>query len=303
MSRVLVTGAGGFIASSLVPDLVAVGHEVVAIVRPGSPLPPHLLVDRVAVAAGDLGAPAEVRELVVDHRPDTIVDLAVVRGSDLDAARRVNVVGFTALLDAAAEIGAHLVHTGSSFEYGSHDEAVGAHVECHPSTALGVSKLEASRRLADAVRAKRVHGCTLRLFHVYGANEPITRLVPRAIEAAMTGSPLPLTPAGLGHDLIHVDDVTAAMRAAISRRLNVAEPIDIATGVCTTNEAVVDLVEAITGRPIDRRVGAFPARPHDRATWLGDPAGVTGMLGRAPLSLHDGLTRLVARLEPRTSRS
>ncbi len=302
MSRVLVTGSGGFIASSLLPLLTAADHDVIATVRPGSPVPPHLFDDRVTVTERDLGTPAEVRELVIGHTPHTIIDLAVVRGDDLDAARRVNVAGFTSLIEAAAEIGAHVVHAGSSFEYGPHDEALGAHVECRPATPLGITKLEASRRLADMVRTGRLDGCTLRLFHVYGGNEPAGRLVPRAIRAATTGSPLPLTKAGLGHDLVHVDDVTEAITAAISRRLVAAEPIDIATGVCTTNEAVVDLVEAVTGRPVDRRIGAFPARSHDRATWLGDSRAASELLGRAPRSLRDGLARIVAGLEQPVTR-
>jgi nucleoside-diphosphate-sugar epimerase len=302
VTRVLVTGGGGFIATTLIPRLVAACHDVVATTRPGSTPSSHLLGAGVTVAPCDLADPSEIHELVRRHAPQTILDLAVVRGDDLDACRRVNVGGFTALIDAAASVGAHLVHAGSSFEYGAHDRPAGTLSECRPSTALGVSKLEASRLLADAIRMRRVSGCTLRPFHVYGHHEPAARLVPRAVHAALTGSPLPLTPAGFGHDLVHVDDVSDALVAAMTQRLNITEPIDVATGVCTTNEAVVDLVEEVTGRVVDRRIGDFAARLHDRATWVGDPEDVIELLGHPPRSLHDGLAQTVAETTARAGR-
>jgi len=83
-----------------------------------------------------------------------------------------------------------------------------------------------------------------------------------------------------------VSDVIESIRGAIRTRLNDPEPIDICTGVSTTNEALVDLVEELMARPIDRRVGQFDHRPWDRPTWSADPARAIALMGRQPTPLR-----------------
>lgn len=78
--RVLVTGANGFIGRHVVATLVARGHEVRAIVRPGSQPAPGQASDRVEVVRADLAA-ASCDQRVFD-RVDSVVHLAAaLRGS------------------------------------------------------------------------------------------------------------------------------------------------------------------------------------------------------------------------------
>ena len=107
--NVLVTGATGHIGSALVPDLVAAGHDVVALVRS----------DGSAAAAGRLGARTRRGDLTdldgltaAARDADGVVHLAfqsdVMRAGDLGAAAQAD-------LAAVRALGAALVDTGRPF--------------------------------------------------------------------------------------------------------------------------------------------------------------------------------------------
>ena len=83
--KVLVTGSSGFLGSSVVPGLVAEGHEVVgADVRdPARPAPGAVHVRM------DVRERHTVQEVLAAHRPEVVVHLAsvVTPGKDSDRAR------------------------------------------------------------------------------------------------------------------------------------------------------------------------------------------------------------------------
>ena len=101
MAAVLVTGATGFVGAHLIARLAAAGHEVHALVRPSSPL--ELLRDHATPHLGSLEDPGSLQRALAAVRPDAVVHGAALisyRTADAEAARRVNVEGTRALLDA-----------------------------------------------------------------------------------------------------------------------------------------------------------------------------------------------------------
>lgn len=119
--KVLVTGSSGFLGSSVVPGLVAEGHEVVgADVRdPARPTPGAVHVRM------DVRERHTVQEVLAAHRPEVVVHLAsvVTPGKDSDRAREraVDVDGTRHVLDACREHGVRrIVVSSSGAAYGYH---------------------------------------------------------------------------------------------------------------------------------------------------------------------------------------
>ena len=176
-----------------------------------------------------------------------------------------------------------IVNAGSSLEYGDVPTPYTETMRPEPATLFGASKAAATLIAEQQCRAGGVSVATLRLFHVYGPFEPPMRLVGRAIHAALSGDELPLTEPGLTHDFVFVEDVVdALLRAAPTPPVD-GLPINICSGVATANEQVVELVGAITGRPVRLALGEYPARTWDRPFW----AGILACQPRARLAAGD----------------
>jgi UDP-glucose 4-epimerase len=144
------------------------------------------------------------------------------------------------------------VLASSAAVYGDTRHAV---AESAPLRPLGV--YGRSKALAEGVVAGAPSGLvssTLRLFNVYGpgqADDPPAAVIPAAIRAARTGEEFPLRgDGGQQRDFVHVDDVVGAVIASLGARSSAT--LNVGTGRGETVSAVLDVVEACTGRSIRR---------------------------------------------------
>jgi nucleoside-diphosphate-sugar epimerase len=102
--------------------------------------------------------------------------------------------------------------------------------------------------------------------------------------------------------------VDACVRAATVSGVDCIDGIDgeifnIATGLQTSNEAIVDTVEALAGRRLVRAAEPFPSRPWDSARWVADTSKTERVLGwRATTSLRDGLDATLRWFQSRRAR-
>jgi dTDP-4-dehydrorhamnose reductase len=102
--KIAITGAGGFVGKEL-SRFFSARHQVLALTR-------HTLdiTDRRAVS-----------RMIIDIRPDLIINCAVLGLDDCEAdpsmAHAVNVAGPQYLAEAAAEIGAEILHFSSNYVF------------------------------------------------------------------------------------------------------------------------------------------------------------------------------------------
>ncbi|MBI5369040.1 MAG: NAD(P)-dependent oxidoreductase [Planctomycetes bacterium] len=276
--RVLVTGAGGFLARSLIP-LLAEEHSVVGLLRPGSPHPPGR-PDRISWIEHDLASGAWVLPLGIEG----VVHLAQSRhASDFPAraedAFAVNVSGTFHLLDAARRAGVRVFVLGSAAEvYGLSRSHLREDAPARPLDFAAWTHAAAEQLLAQFKSCFPT--VALRLFHPYGAGQR-NRLVPRLFRSVAEGIPLRLQGAdGLRLTPIHSRDVARAIAAAV--QLTEPEIINLA-GEETTS--IRDL-----GERIGRLVGRTPLFSTDSPSSAGDLRGenlrmksVLGIVPEVPL--------------------
>lgn len=298
-TAVLVTGGGGFLGARLVRALIAQGDDVHLIVRESTGLARlDDLRDRMTLHRGDLTDADATAAIVRTVRPRTVFHIAATGahgardGADLF---RDNVLATFHLLLAAAVIdGCRVIHTASSLEPGQRPVPIREDDPFAPLVPYGATKA-ASTLLARQAAASGQRVVMLRPFAIYGPGEPDRRLIPTAIRAASTGTPMRLTTPGYTRDLIFVDDVVEAYLVAAQTDGIDGELINIATGRATPNEETIRVIERIVGRSIPVLPDPYPPRPTDTPLWCADVSKASRLLGwRASHNLEQGLAKTVA---------
>lgn len=207
--RILVTGASGFVGRAVCAQLVARGHEVLALVRrPGSE------PQGTTCVPGDLTAPAHLRASLANLRPQAVVHLAaeIAAQRDAERIREVNVEGTRSLVEAAQAAGVkRFVFVSSVVTGEAHGRVLREDEPLPVETDYGRSKQEGER----LVRESGMQSVVIRPGHVYGpggwyAEEFVARLRQPGRFAVI----------GRGDnwwDVVRVEDVASAIADATER--------------------------------------------------------------------------------------
>jgi nucleoside-diphosphate-sugar epimerase len=294
MTRVLVTGASGFVGRQALGALVARGFEVHGATwdSPGPAL------GGVRWHSADLLRPGDAERLVREIRPTHLLHLAwfVRPGAFWRAPDNVAWVEASLRLVRAfaAAGGRRLVIAGTCAEY---DWAYGRCIEGEtplaPSTLYGAAK-HGLRTVVEAyAREAGLSAAWGRLFLLYGPHEPPGRLVSSVAGALLRGEPAPCTHGEQVRDFLHVADAGDAFAALLESAVEGA--VNVASGEPT---AVKDLVAAIAdavGRPDLLRWGALPTRADEPPMLVADVTRLTREVGWRPrFSLRTGAADTVS---------
>ena len=263
--HVLVTGAAGFIGSTLADRLLADGHRVTGVDCFHPYYAREVKERNVAhLVAHPNGRLVEIDLAVDDLRPvmegiEGVVHLAAqpgVRGSwgqRFSSYLDSNVLATQQLLEACREGNLHAwVYASSASVYG--DDATAAVDETtlpSPHSPYGVTKL-AGEHLAHLYR--RNHGVptlSLRLFSVYGPRERPDKAIQRFLQASRAGDPIQLYGDGSQRrDFTFVDDAVTALAAALERA-PVGETLNVARGRTVRLSEVIETIGLVTGRELE----------------------------------------------------
>lgn len=302
MSRAMVTGATGMLGSYVVRELLSDGWAVSALVRDperarwvaelGADLRVGSLEDRPSLAAAAAGCDAVVHTAA-----------AIGSGGDRDVFRRANVEGTNHVVEAAARVGARLVHVSSTSVFGAARYRDRPTDESVPLPTLpdhdvyGRSKQDAERIVLDAWAAGRISCVVVRPPVMYGIRD--RQFAPRIAPVLRRGI-FPLVGGGRSTlTLVHAGNV--ARGAVLAARAPRAD----GKVYHLTNDWPVDtrlLVESASdGLGIDISAPAIP----ERVGRVGFAALALALriVGRGDLARHSGGTlAMLTRDNPFTSR-
>jgi len=311
VTRVLVTGAAGFIGSHVAERLVARGDDVVGLdnfddfyARP----------IKEANLAGLRGAPrfrlveGDVRDGALAGRlldaETVIVHLAAragVRPSLEDPARyaSVNIEGTAVLLEAARRAGARrFVFGSSSSVYG--DAAPVPFAEDWPAL-QPISPYAATKRAGELLCATfaQLYGLrimALRFFTVYGPRQRPDLAIHKFTRLIAEGRPVPFYGDGSSErDYTYIDDIVGGVTAAVGWTAAGGpgvEIVNLGESRTTTLSALVALIARAVGR--EARLERLPEQPGDVRRTCADVRKAARLLGYRPVTtVEDGIPRFV----------
>ncbi len=298
---VLVTGGAGYIGSHTCKALAAAGYLPISL--DNLSLGHRWAVQWGPLVEAELLDSEAVQRALREHRIEAVIHFAAsayVGDSMRDPAAyyRNNVLTTLALLDAMRAVGVKdIIFSSSCSVYGNP-----AHVpidESHatgPLSPYGQSKLDGENALRWYGMAYGIRWMALRYFNAAGADaeghtgedhEPETRIVPRAIMAAMGslpelqvfGTDFPTRDGTCIRDYIHVSDLARAHVSGLKALRNgtPSQVLNLGTGRGYSVREVLQAVEAATGRKVPH-INA-PRRAGDPAEVVADARRAESVLG------------------------
>jgi nucleoside-diphosphate-sugar epimerase len=307
VTRVIVTGAAGFIGANVARRLLADGLEPFLLTLPSSD--PWRLADLngdARLVQVDLVDQAAVARVVADIKPDWVLHLAAHGGyswqTDAGAILRANVVGTANLLAACRRSGVEtFVNTGSSSEYGLKDHPPGEEEPVEPNSISAAATAAATMLCEQAAMSDGMNVSTLRLYSTYGPWEDPNRLIPALAVEGLRGEFPPLVAPETARDFVWIGDVVDAyLLAARTRHSEPGAIYNVGTGVQTTVGEAADIARDVLGIDARPTWGSMPARTWDTDRWVADNTKIRDRLGwRATCSLREGFTELSSWLRER----
>lgn len=304
--RTLVTGAAGFIGSTLVDRLLADGHSVVGLDDLSSGRSENLgqaeRHDAFEFVKADIVS-ADLTSLLADTKPEVIFHLAAqisVKLSVDDPAfdSTVNVVGTVRLAEAARLAGVRkIVHTSSGGSiYGTPPTyPTSEEVPINPSSPYAASKVAGEVYLNMYRNLYGLQCSHIAPGNVYGPRQDphgeagVVAIFSRAL---LAGKPTKIFGDGTDtRDYVYVDDVVNAFVLAAGEAGD-GQRFNIATGTETSTRHLHSVIAKAAGAPDDPEM--HPPRLGDLRRSCLDISRAESVLGWRPeVQFDDGVARTV----------
>ena len=255
----LVTGAAGFIGSSLIDSLLGKGRNVVGVDDFSRNYDPKQKRENIREALQNVNFEMrsanllEPGSLEMLNEVDTVYHLAgqpgvqTSWGSGFETHLERNVLATQILLERCLENNVRrVVIASSSSVYGPTNRESKETDLPHPVSPYGVSKL-AAEHLASVYAERGLDVISLRLFTVYGPRQRPDMSIHRMFNSALKGEPFPLWGEGKQRrsftfvdDIVEVFQLAGSVREARNRVLNAggAEPVELLDLIKTVEELV-----------------------------------------------------------------
>lgn len=298
--RCLVTGASGFLGSWLVRRLLAEGHSVLAVVRPGGK---HrrltTLASQLEFAHADLSTIPSISAEARRFAPDATFHLAWQGGNSsrfVNDPEQVygNVSGTLELVRIAHESGCKsFLFIGSAVEYGTYQVPVRETDAVLPKSLYGHSKY-AMMMLTQALSERwGMRFCGIRPFWTYGPMDDQLRMIPYVIHQFLDGKRPKVTSGEQLWDFLYVEDAAKAM-TGLAVKDNVSGIFNLGSGISRSVKDIVSLIRDLIDPQLEIGFGEVPYAPGQVMHLEADVSKLRSATGWKPeTSLQEGLRRTV----------
>lgn len=307
---VLVTGAAGFIGSTLTDRLLDQGRRVIGLDNFDPFYPKVLKLDNLRTAErdpnfrlieGDIRGCGSLAASLREEGIEAVVHLAALAGVRPSLERPseyadVNVRGSCDVVELARQLGVgQMVFASSSSVYG--ERASEAFTE-RDATERPISPYAATKRAAELSLHSfhHVHGidiACLRIFTAYGPRQRPDLAIRKFAELMVAGDPIPVYGDGSSRrDFTYIEDLVDGIVSALDRGRGF-QILNLGAGRTVTLLEVIETLEAALGRKA--KIEWLPRQPGDVSNTWADVSAARAALGYNPrVALAEGIGRFVA---------
>lgn len=289
---VFLLGAGGFVGRHLAEKLAAGGRSVIAATRQ------PISFDHPAIL--NVTASWDERAQFAEWLPHCgpIVHAASSSTPDSSAAQPQldgNLRTTLALIEALQAQPRRLLFLSSAGTvYGDRRTPAREDDPLRPRSYHGAGKAAAEHFIHAWATQYDGTAVVLRPSNVYGPGQPPRRgfgIIPSAFDCALHGTPLTIFDGSTVRDYLYIDDFLALCEATLTGSLGTGARVFNATyGEGVSLDTLIDQIDAVTGRRIDRRNQA--ARRVDIHTITADNSTARSTFDWSPaIALEEGLRR------------
>ncbi len=303
MNPVLVLGSNSFSGNSFVSEMAKTG-PVIAVSRSK-----HLssVLDRLQASDREKNVrlenwnlnedPSKIIELITDNDVKEIVNFAAqsMVGQSWNYPEdwyQANVASFSKLLTRVQQetkIEKFIQFTTPEV-YGSTEGWITENFNFSPNTPYAISRAAGDWHLKALFDNFSFPVVFTRAANVYGAGQPLYRIIPRVIVSALTGGKIPLQGGGKSiRSFIHINDVNRALGAILMNGAP-GESYHISTNELVTIYELVEIIAEKLKVKMSDLVDIAPDRPgKDYAYQLNSQKIRTELSWEDSISLSDGI--------------
>ena len=303
-SRVLITGATGFIGEALTRSLIELGADVICLAfNSRGQLDRLSHFDKAEIIEIDSSGNASLKKLLHDVKPEFVFNLAsagVKLGErDFFSLIEGNKKLLNNLLSSVSADSLKLfVHTGSWSEYEPQEGKKLISEDCPLTYKAGYGGAKAQAMTMGLARAEHngIPFVALRLFNVYGPGEGSHRLIPQLIQHLSLNDPIDLTPGDQVRDFVFIKDVVEAfLSICLIPDPTKGNVYNICTGIPLRVRQVAEEVVRQMRRPKSLlRFGGLPARTDEPEWIVGDGSKFRELTGWAPkTTIKEGIAKSI----------
>jgi UDP-glucuronate 4-epimerase len=310
--RVLVTGAAGFIGSSVSATLSSSGHEVLGIDNYSDYYSIELKKRRVKEFLSnsnvtfqeiDISQFEEISDSIKKFRPNAVINLAAQAGVRLPVGTfnkyiSSNVIGFTNVARASLENGVqNFLYASSSSVYGDKAKLPYSEVEeaLHPSSYYGTTKRFNELTIPSLFANSETKARGLRFFTVYGPWGRPDMAYFRMIANIYAGTQFEMFGNGeIERDFTFIEDVSSSVKDLLAelstRDKGFSDVVNIGGGRPLSMNYLAKLIADLSGQTIE--IQAKPGVKEDAARTMSDPSYLFKLIGKQPMTkLEDGIAK------------